>query len=328
MDLTCYSAVKELNPHGRAIRRQTLLIITTLAGMISLAFVTAAPIRAQAPQTPSTPAVPAPSFEVASVKPNHSGDMRIRFMGLPGKLNISGTTAKMLIANAYGVKDFQVSGGPSWIESERYDIDAKADDARIEEMRKMTPQDAAKQNQLMLQSLLADRFQLKVTHTTKELPAYALVVGKSGPKLQEAKPGANVPEGFKGPDGRPPKFPNMIRMGRGQLNAQGIQMTTLAAVLSQQLGRTVLDQTSLKGNYDISLQWTPDPGAPGMAGGPPGMNPGPPPGAGPTPDSPPPDTSGPSIFTAVQEQLGLKLDSTKGPVETIVIDHIERPSEN
>jgi uncharacterized protein (TIGR03435 family) len=294
MHLQCFSTLETATANGPGNRLRTLLLTLAVTALVMLTLANTPQVRAQAAQTPSAAASPAPSFEVASVKPNHSGDMRTRIMGRPGNLSATGITTKMLIANAYGVKDFQVSGGPSWIDSERYDIDAKADDARMEELRKLPPQDVMKQMGLMLQSLLAERFQLKVTRTTKELPVYALVVGKNGPKFQEAKPGGNIPDGFKGPDGRPAKYPNMIRLSRGQLNGQGILMTTFVAVLSQQLGRTVLDQTGLKGNYDISLQWTPDPGTPaGMAG--------PPPGAGPAPDSPPPDTSGPSIFTAVQE---------------------------
>ena len=112
----------------------------------------------------------------------------------------------------------------------------------------------------------------------------------------------------------------------GQLDGQGISLQFVVQNLSQQLGRTVLDQTGLKGNYDFNLKWTPDPGAGGMMGGPPG---GGPPGGGPGPDAPPPpDPNGPSIFTALQEQLGLKLESTKGPVEIIVIEHVEKPSED
>ena len=318
MNLKCLSATERLRVHRRGVWVRTLLLIPALAGIAVLALVKAPQVRAQEAQPA---AAPAPSFEVASIKPNRSGSMMVRIMGRPGALNASGITIRQLIANAYGVKDFQISGGPSWISSDRYDIDAKADDAEIETLRKLPPEQATQQMSLMLQGLLAERCKLQVTHTSKDLSVYALVVAKTGLKLQEAKPGDTYANGIKGPDGQPLGHGGMVRMGRGQLTGQGIPMRTLVMVLSQQLGRTVLDQTGLKGNYDVSLQWTPDPGSPGMM-------PGPPPGAGPAPDSPPPDTSGPSIFTAVQEQLGLKLDSTKGPVETIVIDDIERPSEN
>jgi uncharacterized protein (TIGR03435 family) len=172
---------------------------------------------------------------------------------------------------------------------------------------------------LMVQGLLADRFQLKVSHATKDLPVYALVVAKNGPKLHEAKPGDTYPNGIRGLDGV--AHPGMMRMGPGQLTGQALEMGALTTVLSQQLGRTILDHTGLKGQYDISLQWTPDVGEGMMFGGPAGPKP---PGENPAP----PESTGPSIYTALQEQLGLKLDSTKGPVEIVVVDRVEQPSEN
>jgi uncharacterized protein (TIGR03435 family) len=124
---------------------------------------------------------------------------------------------------------------------------------------------------------------------------------------------------MKGPDGV--GHAGMMRMGPGQLAGQGTPMESLARLLSEQLGRTVLDQTGLKGNYDFTLQWTPEQGEAMMLKGPEGGKPG-------TDNAAPPESSGPSIFTAIQEQLGLKLESTKGPVEILVIDHVEKPSEN
>jgi uncharacterized protein (TIGR03435 family) len=162
----------------------------------------------------------------------------------------------------------------------------------------------------MLQALLADRFKLTIHRETKDLPAYALVIAKNGPKLQEAKPGT-YPEDGKGHAGR-------ILMDPGQLTGQGLPIATLAEFLSEWLGRTVLDQTGLKGNYDFTLKWTPEPGQGMMLRGPEGSNPGP--EGGPPTDSP--------AITAIQEELGLKVESTKAPVEVLVIDHVEKPSEN
>jgi uncharacterized protein (TIGR03435 family) len=239
-----------------------------------------------------------------------------------GRLTFSGVPIRLVISRAYDIKDFQISGGPSWIESERYDIDAKADEATAEELQKLPAEQAAKQMGLMLQSLLADRFQLRVSHATKELPIYALVVAKNGPKLHEAKAGDTYPNGLKGPDGRAAGQGGLMRMRPGQVIGQGRPLASLAEVLSQQLGRNVLDQTGLQGNYDFTLEWTPDPTPAGM------MPMGPPPGGPGGDNAPPPEANGPSIFTAIQEQLGLKLEPTKGPVDVIVIDHIEKPSEN
>jgi uncharacterized protein (TIGR03435 family) len=124
---------------------------------------------------------------------------------------------------------------------------------------------------------------------------------------------------MKGPDGV--GRAGMMNMGPGQLTGQGLPMESLARLLSQQLGRTVLDQTGLKGNYDFTIQWTPDQSQPAMLKGPEGGKPA-------TDNAPPPESSGLSLFTAIQEQLGLKLESRKGPVEFLVIDHVEKPSEN
>jgi uncharacterized protein (TIGR03435 family) len=301
---------------GHCLGQSTLIAI--LAGPVVFGFVNGPQIRAQSP--PTTAAAP-PSFEVASIKPNRSGDMRMGIRFQPGRFNASGATVKQLITLAYDVRDFQVSGGPSWISSDKYDIDAKEPDALAEELAKLPPDQRREKMGLLMQSLLADRFQLRVSHGTKELPVYALVIAKNGPKIQEAKPGDSYPNGMKGRDGRALGHGGMIGMAPGQLTGQGVPLVFLVQQLAQQLGRRVLDQTGLKGNYDFTLKWTPDQSSAAMLQGPPGGGPGP-------DNAPPPDSSGPSIFTAIQEQLGLKLESTKGPVETLVIDHVAQPSEN
>lgn len=271
---------------------------------------------------------PSPSFEVASVKPNRSGDMNMGIRLQPGRFVANGVPVRMLISLAYDVKDFQVTGGPAWIGSDRFDIDAKEEDSFSAGLEKLPPDDRRRQIDLCVQALLADRFKLKLNRESKELPVYALVVAKGGPKLQEAKPGDTYPNGFKGPDGK--AHPGMMRIGPGGLTAQAVPIQFLVHTLSQQLGREVVDKTGLKGNYDLSLTWATDQNERGVA-----MGPGPGPGVGPGPGAPAgenappaPDPSGPSIFTAVQEQLGLKLEPAKGPVEILVINQIERPSED
>jgi uncharacterized protein (TIGR03435 family) len=308
-------------------RRPAAIGMAAVIGLVALGFFGNTEAGAQSPQTAgeqSTPMSTLPtsaSFEVASIKPNHSGDRRFFVSWQPGRFNATGMTLKFLITMAYDVKDFQVSGGPSWVNSERYDIDAKEPDSIAQELEKLPREQRGQLADSMLQSLLTDRFQLKLTRGTKEMPAYALVVAKNGPKLQEAKPVDTPPEAPSGPGGHP--HGPMMRMGRGEVSGQGVAATFLASVLSQQLGRTVLDKTGLKGKYDFTLKWTPEQGESMMPGGPGG------PGGGPPPDgAPPPDASGPSIFTALQEQLGLKLEPTKAPADVLTIDHVERPSEN
>ena len=232
------------------------------------------------------PATERLAFEVASVKPNKSGDRGTSMGPSSGGLTATNATLKFLITFAYDVRDHQISAGPSWFDTERYDIVAKG------------PIDhpTVAQNRQMLQKLLADRFQLRLLRETKELPEYALVVEKNGPKLHQ-------PEGAG----------NGMRIGRGRITTQAVSMEHFAGNLGKLLGRTVVDKTGLQGNFAFTLEWTPDASQPmGVLGPSPAV----------------PDDSGPSIFTALQEQLGLKLEPQKGPVEILVIDHVEKPSEN
>jgi bla regulator protein BlaR1 len=230
----------------------------------------------------------APKFEVASIKPSDPAVQGFRIQTEPGgRFIATGVTVKFLIQQAYGIRDFQIAGGPGWIDTLRYDFNAKADEESLKEPNA---------NSLRLRDLLADRFQLRFKRETREMPIYHLVVAKGGPKMKESTVGE---------DGR-----NM-RTGRDRMLVQGINMSMLAVQLSQNLGRTVLNQTELTKTYDFSLQWTPE---------------GQPLGPKDNETAPPPD--GPTLFTALQEQLGLKLESTKGPVEVLVIERVEKPTEN
>jgi bla regulator protein blaR1 len=234
-------------------------------------------------------------FEVASIKRNAGNDKRRMFQVQPGgRLNATGFTVKMLIAQAYNVQEFQISGGPGWIASDPFDIVAKAEDGGPDRL-------SMEQLRPMLQALLEERFQLKIRREAKEMPVYSLVVGKNGPKLE-----ASTSE--RGP---------MVRMGRGQLIGTKAPMSQLAGTLSRMVGRPIIDKTGLKGEYDFKLEWTPEPG---QGDAPFEMKP--------KEALPPVDSNGPSLFTAIQEQLGLRLESQKAPGEVIVIDRVEKPSEN
>ena len=284
---------------------------------IIFGLVNATPIRAESQA--SNTAASAPAYEVASIKPDKSGDFRFKIMNTPNGLSAN-TTLQMLIRLAYGVEDHQISGGPSWVGKDKYEIEAKMDSPTADELRKSNEDQNRLEREAMLQALLADRFKLTLHRETKELPVYSLVIAKNGPKLHQAKPGDTYPNGIKGPDGRTVVGGHLIQMGRGQLTGQSLGIAELVHLLSQQLGRTVADKTGLTGNYDFALQWTPDDSqAPAFKEPAGGQGPG---------NSAAPDSSGPSIFTAIQEQLGLKLESQKGPVEILVIDHVEKPSEN
>lgn len=266
-----------------------------------------------------------PEFEVASIKPNKSAALGSRVMMQPGgRLVATGVNVRFLLEMAYDVKDSQVVDAPAWFDSERYDIDAKADEATASAMSKLPRDQGMAVMRKMVQGLLADRFKLQVTHETKELPVYVLVVAKDGPKFHEStfKPPPPSPDGAPRPPGPggPPRQGIMMN-GRGEVTVTCGDIPMFVNVVSHIVGRVVVDKTGLTGKYDFALKWTPDESQ-GMMGAP-GAGPGP---GGSAPQ--PADPSGPSIFTALQEQLGLKLDSQKAPTDVLVIEHVERPSEN
>jgi bla regulator protein BlaR1 len=233
------------------------------------------------------------SFEVAAIKP---GDPTIQFGGLRiapgGRFTTNSASLQMLIGFAYDVRNHQIAGGPNWLETAKFTIDAKAGSSV------QIPPGLASNTpiRLMLQSLLANRFRLVVHQEAREQQVYELVVNRGGPKLRDATSSLHARQ-------------QGLRMGRGEFTGTASPLSLLVNQLSQQLGRTVIDKTGLTGTYDFTLKWTPDAGTQ-------------------APDSATAEQSGPSIFTAVQEQLGLKLQSAKGPVEMIVIDHVEKPDAN
>jgi bla regulator protein blaR1 len=281
-------------------------------------------IHAQAPAVD-----PSATFEVASVKANRSGDNRTMIGGQPGgRFNVTNAALRQIILIAYQIQPFQLIGGPGWIGDERFDIVAKApaNTPLIGPPGSGSPGPM----QVMMRNLLADRFKLKVHTESREMPIYALVLarsdGKLGSKITPTSVDCAALRG-RGPGGPPPAPPGPgerprcgMMMGIGSLAAGGVSMTQLAATLSQRVGRTVIDKTGLSGSYEFNLDFTPDQ-MPPAAG--PGATP--PPGA---PPLPPVDPNGPSIYTALQEQLGLKLDSQRGPVDVIVIDSVDRPTED
>ncbi|HEX4006395.1 MAG TPA: TIGR03435 family protein [Acidobacteriaceae bacterium] len=291
------------------------------AGAIAPAQSQPSPAPLAAPSQPaqaSSNPVPSklPEFAVASIKPDKSGTMGVRLMFGPDGFTGTNIPLKLLIREAYGVNDDQISGAPDWTDTTRFDIDAKVDSADVAAMKDLT----FDQRKQMVAALLVDRFALKIHTETKDLPVYALVIGKGGSKLHAAKPGDTYPNGLKGPDGEHGGAGMIMFNASGQLTAQGVPLSNLLRILSQQTGRTVVDKTGLTGNFDFTLQLPPMHGPMAMPHAPGDK----PPGA----DEGADDNTGPSIFTAVEDQLGLKLESQKAPLPLIVIDHVEQPSEN
>jgi uncharacterized protein (TIGR03435 family) len=242
-----------------------------------------------------------PEFDAVSIKPNKSSTGFFRLYFTADGVRIENASLLMIIRGAYGMFNSlgdKFIGIPDWAKVEKFDIEAKVSSADVPTFQRLDFDN----RQLMVQTMLADRFKLRSHREIREQPIYYLVIAKTGPKLQESKPVEDSDPG------------GTVDRKRGQIIAKGLVIARLVTALTQTLGRTVIDKTEvLKGKYDFTLAWTPDdPGA-----SPPGDQ-----------SSAPPESTGPSIFTAIQEQLGLKLEPAKGPVECLVIDHIEHPSEN
>jgi uncharacterized protein (TIGR03435 family) len=247
-----------------------------------------------------------PQFEVASIKPDRSGDMRSAFAIEPGgRLVATNVPVRMLIRMAYQLKDNQISGLPAWADSDRFDITAKPESGSG-----IKSDDIG----LMVQALLAERFKLTFHKETRELPIYALVVAKSGLKMAVSKGNANFDDDARAKTAPGPGRGRSqgIRMTRGELNGENVTVGMLADQLSNITGRSVIDKTGLTGSYDFTLKYTPEGRAPGPNSA----------------EAAPSDSETPSIFAAVQEQLGLKLEGQKGPVDLYIIDRLEKPSEN
>ncbi len=272
------------------------------------------PMRMAIPSTATVPDDKVPSFAVASIKPDKTGSGGVRIMFGPDGFSATNIPLKLLIREAFGVNDDQIAGLPDWTGSAMYDIDAKVDGADLPVMDKLT----FDQRKEMMVKLLTERFGLKTHQETKDLPVYALVVAKSGSKLHEAKPDDTYPNGLKGPDGQAGGSGMMMFNRDGQLTGQGVKISDLTRILAQQTQRTVIDKTGLTGIYDFTLQMPPPRRLGAM----------PKPASDGAPAGDDADDAGPSIFTALQDQLGLKLESQKAPLPVIVIDHIEQPSEN
>jgi uncharacterized protein (TIGR03435 family) len=248
------------------------------------------------PPTPRLPPMDAnasPGIEVATIKPTKPDEQHFMLVFRGGRFQTTNVSLSKLLAFSYGVQEKQLIGLPPWAETDKYDIDAKPDTNGAPNK---------KQLQGMVQKLVADRFKLTFHHDTKELSVYALSVAKTGAKLTKSE----------NQDG----LPGFGLRGLGAVTVRNATMSDFAAMMQETvLDRPVVNQTELAGRYDFSLNWTPDDSQFG------GMAAKMPP---PTDNANPP----PALYTAIQEQIGLKLDATKAPTDVMVIDHVEKPSEN
>lgn len=308
------------------MKRPLPSLMATTACLAVLAFGLTSDPRAQA-QPPSI------AFDVVSIK-RGSGDGGMFMRTGPGSVTTTNVPVLQLIRQAYGMQEFQIAGGPEWIGTDRFDIEARFDPAPVNGLT------GPPRVQAMLKTMLADRFQLDAHMEERQLPILALVVSRQdrrlGPQLvpsavdcaalMAARRGGPPPDARAGgpPDGRRGGGPSGAgpdgrpvcggRGGFGQMIAGGLTMAQFATQLSQLTRSLVVDRTGLSGGYDLDLQWSPTPDQ---------LPPGAPPGL-----QPPVASDGPSLYAALDEQLGLKLESTSGPVTVLVIDRIERPAGN
>jgi uncharacterized protein (TIGR03435 family) len=263
--------------------------------LLTVTFLTVLTVPACFGQATATPA-----FDVASIHLNNtSTDGHHHIYNDPSESHLRAVnlSLKDLIQFAYNLPGSQILGGPVWLDTTMFDIDAKSDPSVDAQLHALPSEQARLQKQRMAQALLTDRFHLAVHQETRELPVYALVVAnpRNGPKFQPSEVNGTT-----------------IDTGRSRMHIAGSDDTIaiLARELAEALGRVVLNQTGLNGRFDLKLRWTPDDGPAPLLNG------------APDPNAPP------GIFTAIQEQLGLKLESTKGAVPVLIIDGVELPSAN
>ena len=299
-----YIMTKNLSHKLDFSRKLLLSIAGLLAVAVPIAFGLAKPTKSQAESQSQDALPPVPLFESASIKPNTGEPMAgFTIVGKPFKaimwkgdrLMATNFTLHGLIRLAYAVQDDQISGGPDWLNSEGFDVDAKIGKSTIDEMQQHRRVYGVSGRTLMFQQLLSDRFKLSFHHETRDLPVYALVAAANGPRVQPAKPGDTYPDGLKCIGGRPCGSRSFLEPENNKVVGQGVPLSNLVELLSEKLGgRIVLDKTGLAGDYDFTLQLAPE-------------------------------EDEAAISKALEEQLGLKLEPQKAPTEVLVIDHAEKP---
>lgn len=251
-------------------------------------------------------------YEVSSIKPHKDdGQNFMSFNNSPDGYRTTNITMKNLVLNAFSSGlQIQITGAPAWADELHYDVEAKFVPEVADALKKLTPDDRNFVRRYMMQQVLKERMNFVAHVDTKEVPSYDLVVGKNGPKIKEADPNAK--------DNGTMRMMQMDQ-GKAMISAKGTQISNLARNLSGPAGRPVFDKTGLKGMYDVTLEYAREPNLSANVpnGGPAGN-------ASPVPSDP----AGPSLLSAIEEQLGLKLVSSRGPMQVIVIEHMDKPDAN
>jgi uncharacterized protein (TIGR03435 family) len=287
--------------------------IVVLVACVLATLIPARSAGGQGPQQAASANGALPSFEVASIKPHLSDDDSMSIRTEPDRFIANNVTAVFLIEFAYGIQPFQLSGASGWAGSKKFDIDAKQDEAAAASLEKQPGATALSETKLMVQSLLSDRFALKVRREVTQGEVYRLVVAKGGATLAVTKSTASG-EADSTADAK--KAKGIWFVAPGQIVVNDTSLSSFASFLARQpeISSPVSDATGLTEHYDFKLQWTPVV---------PSVNPGDSPS-----DKPLVDAAGVSLFSALEEQLGLKLEATKGTVEKLVIESLEEPTVN
>jgi uncharacterized protein (TIGR03435 family) len=292
--------------HWNGLSRRTVLLFAVAM------LVCTQPLIAQSVPAPSIQRSPASAklreYEVVSIKENKSDEESSSWQSTTDGFRIVNSNLIYLVAEAYGVRFDLVSGAPTWLSTRRFDVEAKVAGSDVEAYKKLNDKDHLP----MVKALLRERLGLQAHIETKELPVYDLVVSKEGLKMKLAPPDPPQSDTAETstPDGKstsPVRHNGTSSVGWGSWSGTDLPMQQIASQLSYLVHHKIVDKTGLTGKYDFELKWTPEEDGAQQDNG--------------------TDTA-PSIFTALQEHLGLKLRSTKGPVDTLVIDHVDLPSEN
>ena len=270
--------------------------LSRATSLLALAVFSLPAIAQQKPTVPDPP-----PYDIISIHPHSAMDDNISFMSRPGNFAATNCTLKQLVSNAYGVREDLITGLPGWADTAHFDVTAKVSDFNPDLFKNLTRE----QRESMLLPMLTDRFHVKAHTEVKTLSVYNLVLTKDGPKFKPNPPPPVDPDN-----------PKKAQEGRGNtminnddLTATAIPLSAFAETLAGQLNKTVIDKTGLVGDYDFHLKWTPEDDSHNAT------------------DNGSTDHA-PNLFTALQEQLGLKLEPTKGPVTTLVVDHADQPTPN
>jgi bla regulator protein BlaR1 len=309
---------------ARKINLGKKLLLGTL-GVLAIAlpivFGLAKPMQSRAASPAASADVFTAAYQQVTVMPGDSGNgvIRSRILFTPDSLRAENQTLKELICWAYGMQDSQIFGGPEWFATARFNIEAKLGSSVAAEFEKLGPQEQKSERDRMFQTLIEEHFKLAFHRATKDLPAYVLVIAKNGPKIQQAKPGDTYPNGIKAQDGVPAGAHRM-NMGANEFTIQALPIKSVTNLLSMHLGQTILDRTGLAGDYDFKLQWAADQEDMAMHNG--------------VHDQKLTDhamvsaSTEAAISTAMEEQLGLKLEQQTTALPILIVDRAEKPAGN